>query len=254
MPACRIEVPGVTPFRFPGLTIAGRVRLHPMNAASHHHSWVSAPVRLVTLLLLAVGYLLAEPAVLLALSAAIASLFALECGGRAVLNWLAALRQLKWLFIALAVLYLGFTPGEPLIAGWDRPSWQGLSEGAHRALVLAMLLLAVHWLVRPLPADDLAGGVVWLATPLSRLGVRTERFAVRLALTLQQVAELQARVTALREQASRGWIEAAGGLVQEIESASPPVERRWIELVTPRAHEWLLPALLGAILLALVWF
>lgn len=213
---------------------------------------VSAPVRLLTLLVLAVLLMLADLPALAGMTILLVLVFALECGQQAVVHWLRALQQLKWLFIALGVLYLGFTPGEPMFANLDRPSWQGVSEGGHRTLVLITLLLAVHWLVRPLPAEKLAAGFVWLATPLSALGLRTERFAVRLALTLQQVAELQTRVSELRIAARRGWVDVASSLVQEIESAAAPVERQWIEVATPRVLEWTLPVALGGVAVGMI--
>lgn len=210
----------------------------------------SAPVRLVTLLLLAVGLMLVDLRALFAFACVVALMFGWERGFGALAGWLRALWQLKWLFFALAVLYLGFTPGTPLLPWIERPTLQGTLEGAHRGLILATLLMAVHWLVRPVPTEALAGGMIWLTTPLRRLGLRTDRFAARLAMTLHRVGELQEQVGALRGAARRGWLDTAADLIRGIEQ--PPEARssgQSIALPSPRAGEWLMPALLAGWLL-----
>ncbi|MCK5858385.1 MAG: hypothetical protein KAG72_03470 [Abyssibacter sp.] len=213
----------------------------------------SAPVRLITLLVLAVGLMLVDLAALGVFFGVVALLFLLECGRTAIKEWLRALWQLKWLFLALAVLYLGFTPGTPLLDWAARPTWQGALEGGHRALVLATLLMAVHWLVRPVPTDALAGGMVWLTTPLERLGLHTRRFAVRLAMTLHRVGELQEQVNALRGAARQGWVDTAAELIRGIEQApSANTASQAIELPTPQLQEWLMPvALAGGVIAGL---
>lgn len=115
------------------------------------------------------------------------------------------IRRLRWLLLSIVLLYGWFTPGEALLAtmGGLSPSVEGVVEGALRALNLAVIVAAVHWVLAASPREGLIQALYALARPLAVLGVRAERAAVRLVLTLEYVA----RVPNLRAPAS----DSSGG-------------------------------------------
>lgn len=209
-------------------------------------------MRVLCLLVVAVGLMLASLVDLAVFFVGMMVLFMLDAGRPGLRGWLHSVWQLKFLFAALLVLYLGFTGGQPLIADWPRPSVAGTVEGVHRTLVLVALLLAVHWLVRPVPATELAGGMAWLAMPLDRIGVPVDTAARRVALTLQAVGDLQERVAHVRQQREGPWLDRLANLVRGVEQQAD--DGAPIMAVTPRppaSAEWWWPAGLVAVLAAL---
>lgn len=133
--------------------------------------------------------------------------------------------RLRWLLLAIGILYMGFTPGEPLhplIPGLSR---EGVLEGLRRMLVLVNLLTLVYLLLSVTPTPLLAGALVQLSRPLRVLGLDSERFGRRLALVLEGVGEAQQRLDAVRQQGS--LIEALATALLRLEQAAgtpTPVE------------------------------
>lgn len=210
-----------------------------------------AATRVLCLLIVAIGLMLVSLADLLVFFAGMLVLFTIDGGPARVRGWLRAVWQLKYLFAALLVLYLGFTAGQPLIADWPRPSVAGAVEGAHRTLILVALLLAVHWLVRPVAPTELAGGLAWLAQPLAQLGVPVTTASRRVALTLHAVDDLQATVSAARAQRDTPWLDRLAGLVRSVErDAAAESSASTVDVVPlgPRPAEWVWPLAMAAVL------
>lgn len=173
------------------------------------------------------------------------------------------LRRLKWLLLSIAVLYLWFTPGEPLwpqsSPAWWMPSGQGVWLAAVRTATLVLVVAAASLLVASTPRPDLLGALYWLARPLGRVGLPPERLVLRLALTLEAVQSLQGALPeAYRSARTRGSrlraaAETAAGAftlaVERAEGAPCPVRRLDIP-PRPRALQWLLPPLLAGLFVA----
>ncbi|MCB1889025.1 MAG: hypothetical protein KDH20_15555 [Rhodocyclaceae bacterium] len=104
------------------------------------------------------------------------------------------LRRSRFLLLAIAVLFAGFTPGKRL---WLEPAWLPLTEegvmlaAIHLARLLAVIAL-VAVLLQRLPRGDLVLAIAVLATPLRWIGGDPDRLAVRLALVLDLVADREA--------------------------------------------------------------
>jgi hypothetical protein len=107
-------------------------------------------------------------------------------------NW-QMLRRMRWLFLSILIIYLWFTPGQPLLpgAGSLSPSMEGLRFGFYRICSLVFIVLAVNLLIKSITRDELIAGILWLLHPLRLLGLPDERFAVRIALTFDVVHEVQ---------------------------------------------------------------
>jgi len=103
-------------------------------------------------------------------------------------------KRLRWLLLSVFVIYGWFTPG-PLIQlplpDYLLPSLPGLEAGLLRILTLIMLLLAVGSLLVTTSRQQLIAALYWLLTPLRWIRWQPERFAIRLALTLDYVEQQQ---------------------------------------------------------------
>ena len=115
------------------------------------------------------------------------------------------MRRVRWLLLAILILYGWFTPGTALIPAWApySPSLEGLQQGLLRAAVLLAIVAAVYLLITTTPRGDLVAGLLWCGRPLRRLGVDDQRFAVRLVLALEAVPEVQTLARAALDKVPR---------------------------------------------------
>lgn len=98
-------------------------------------------------------------------------------------------RRVRFIVIAIVVLFAGFTPGEALLVDWSRisPSREGaLLAYEHAARVLAVVLL-VSLLLERLPPQRLIGAIHALMRPFGAIGFPADRVAVRTLLVLRFV-------------------------------------------------------------------
>jgi energy-coupling factor transporter transmembrane protein EcfT len=209
-------------------------------------------VRILLLLLVALALPLLDLAVLLVLGVlAVAAFLLLARSALARLR--AGLWRLRWLLLAIFVLYGGFTPGEPLLPALPGLSREGLLEGLRRALVLTDLLVLVYLLLSLTSVPQLVVGLRLLLTPLQLIGIDTQRIGLRIALAFDGVASLQSRLQQPPSPAAGGLWARAAALIEEIEMQAgreslavvlPPVPQ-------PRWWEWLLPP--AVLVLVLQW-
>lgn len=154
--------------------------------------------------------------------------------------------RLRWLLMAIFILYAGFTPGTPLVAATPGISREGLAEGGRRALVLLNLLVLVYLLMAVTPAAQWVVAVRTLLQPLRLIEFDPDRFGLRLALAFEQV---EARHAGLRgqPQAGGGWLDRAAALVASIEAeAVEPHPGVTLPQRQPvRWWEWALPLALA---------
>lgn len=223
---------------------------------------LSPPVRILSLLVLAAGLASGHPRVL-----ATGGVVLLLTGGAAQLQhhafeWSGLLRMLqrvRWLLLAMMILYGWFTPGDlllPSLGDWS-PSVAGVQQGLLRVAALAAIVVAVYLMLMTTPRGDLVGGLLWFGRPLRHLGVDDRRFAVRLVLTLEAVPQVQDLARAAVETntgASRmqrlGW---AASRVLHAVLARAETQHGAIQVPDSQpvpGWQWLLPVLLAALLVA----
>lgn len=96
------------------------------------------------------------------------------------------LRRSRWLLLTMLVMFGWFTPGTPLsfIPG---ASTEGLLLAADNLGRLLIALSIVALILKALSAADLVAGMRLLLAPLVLFKLSRDRFAVRLALTLNEV-------------------------------------------------------------------
>jgi energy-coupling factor transporter transmembrane protein EcfT len=162
--------------------------------------------------------------------------------------------RLRWLLLAIFVLYGGFTPGEPLLPAMPGLSREGLAEGLRRALVLIDLLVMVYLLLALTPTPQLVLAVRVLTQPLRLVGVDPDRVGLRIALALDRVSSLQQRLRLPAEPGASIWQRSAR-VIGEIEQQGDPAIADAVDLpaaAPPRWVEWFLPPLLFVALHAAV--
>ena len=176
------------------------------------------------------------------------------------------LKRLRWLFLSILIVYLFFTPGVLLFPDvlWG-PTQEGLLQGFLRIAVLVLIVAAVNVLIGSTEQAEFLSAVSWCLQPLSWLGLSHERLAVRISLTLEAVGVLrQSYRHAARSEPSAPAPEAfepklmtiastAHGLFARVIDDAEHAPARVITLPEesrPPLWQWLIPALLVTLLLA----
>lgn len=200
---------------------------------------------------------LARP-VLLAAGSALLLLLYLLAGFPRMDVLLQMLRRLRWLLLAIFVVYGWWTPGAaalPALGNWS-PSSSGLYAGLFRGMALATIVAAVHLLLQLTPRAQLLPAVMQLLRPVCSRAMR-ERLAVRSVLSIEAVALVQPVVSAsLEQQRLRpGGFAALGeaarsvyDLVLERAAQADTAAIEIAELTNPPLWQWLIPLALAAAL------
>ncbi len=151
----------------------------------------------------------------------------------------------RWLLLTLLLVYAFATPGV-YVAGWPyhyAPTYEGIAGGALQAGRLAVMLTALALLLGTTARDDLVAGLYPLLLPLRLLGLRPERFAARLWLTLHYVEQAPPRTH------GNPWVR-----LEQLAAARDTDEVERIRFSVPRyaRRDWLVTA--GLALLPLAWW
>ncbi len=211
-------------------------------------------IRVVSLLLFSAGTSLARPALLIAGLVLLAVIY-LANGFPAMGKLLAMLNRLRWLMLAILLVYGWWTPGEHLFPASPTlsPTVEGLQLGAIRMLVLVIIVAAVHLLLQRTAREQLLAALMQLFTPfLSRKS--RERLAVRIVLSMEAVSRIQPLLHGTlsgRSLVSRN-LSAAGIAAADIYTAVLDTAGQAdcdsisiTEAAQPALWQWLIPLLLG---------
>lgn len=163
--------------------------------------------------------------------------------GQAMLR---GLRRIRWLLLSVAILYLWFSPGEPLLPllGSLSPTDTGLALALQRAGVLLVML----WAAAGVVANTGVPGMTAALRQLLTWPVRTRagaRFADRIGLLLAELPMVEERVRAsLAAGPVRGVAERAATLFMTVENgaAERPFEPEAQPLAAVPNLQKLLPA------------
>jgi energy-coupling factor transporter transmembrane protein EcfT len=98
-------------------------------------------------------------------------------------------KRVRFILIAIIVLFAGFTPGEALFIDWPRlsPSREGVALAYEHAARVLVVVLFVALLMEYLPAQRLVGALHALLRPFGAVGFPADRVAVRTLLVLRFV-------------------------------------------------------------------
>lgn len=107
-------------------------------------------------------------------------------------RFLRAIMRFKWFFLVMMLIFVFSTPGQHLTQ-WPlsiSPTYEGLIAGATQVLRILLMLAALSIILASNTRQQLISGFYFIFSPLQYLGLKVERFAARLWLTLHYV-ELQ---------------------------------------------------------------
>lgn len=109
----------------------------------------------------------------------------------ALRKWWAVLRRMRFVFLALLILFAWQTPGTLLFPalGAFSPTLDGAILALDPALRLVGATAVVATLLTSIAIDDWVSSLYVLTRPFTPLGISPERFAVRLRLVLAYAAE-----------------------------------------------------------------
>jgi hypothetical protein len=111
------------------------------------------------------------------------------------------IKRMRWLFLSILIVYLWFTPGEPLlpIKTDFMPTLQGLQTGLLRVLSLILIIVAVNYFISTIARHRLVQAIVWLLYPLNWMAIDTRQLALRIALTLELIPRVQQMVLDVKQ-------------------------------------------------------
>jgi energy-coupling factor transporter transmembrane protein EcfT len=107
-------------------------------------------------------------------------------------GFMRATLRFKWFFLVMLVIFMFNTPGEHVVL-WPSltsPTYEGITAGLTQMLRIMIVLAGLSLLLAYNSRQQLISGFYFIFSPLKHLGLKVERFAVRLWLTLHYV-ELQ---------------------------------------------------------------
>lgn len=132
---------------------------------------------------------------------------------------LSLIKRTRWILVVLLIIYAYTTPGGAVLSqfGIWSPTWEGLSDGATQLGRLLSVLAGLAILLTLLSQSRLISGLYSLTYPLRWFGLSRERFAVRLALTLENAE------SAMRDTAS-DWRLTIGDALQPNGSGTSHIE------------------------------
>jgi len=111
------------------------------------------------------------------------------------------IKRMRWLFLSILIVYLWFTPGEPLlpIKSDFMPTLQGLQTGLLRVFSLILIIVAVNYFISTIARHRLVQAIVWLLYPLNWIAIDTRQLALRIALTLELIPRVQQMVLDVKQ-------------------------------------------------------
>jgi len=152
-------------------------------------------IRVVALLVFVTGLALARPA-LLSTGIGLLLLLYFLTGFPAPGVLLRMVLRLRWLLLAILLVYGWWTPGTsllPAIGLWS-PTTEGLVVGLFRMLSLVLIVAAVHLLLQVTARRELLPAIMQLIRPVTTQAGR-ERLAVRILLSVEAVTQVQSLVS-----------------------------------------------------------
>lgn len=202
-------------------------------------------IRLLSLLVLAACLPWLPDGALLATGLALLTWALMHAAAAAAMR--RGIRRIRWLLLSLAILYLWFSPGTPLLPALEAvsPTSTGAALALRHGGVLLVMVCAATALLGGLSAHELAAALRGLLVGPLRAPL-TMRFAERVGLLLAELPQVERHLGASLTRRETGIAERAASLLRAVEreaatSTEPP------ESLTPAPVpriQWLLPAAL----------
>jgi len=106
-------------------------------------------------------------------------------------EWVRVVRRLRYIFLALLILFAWQTPGVMIVPplGAFSPTWDGVRATVEPAARLLSVVSVVALMLHGLSTEDWVNSLYVLVQPLRVFGLSAERFAVRLRLVLDYTSQ-----------------------------------------------------------------
>ena len=150
-----------------------------------HWTSMHTIIRIACFLLLIVGIALTNQTMIMIIFFLLLGLLKTHCTLATVFP---LLKRLRWLILTLFILHLSFdspTPNELL------PNLTGLLLAFEKVAGLITMVFAAHLLLCTTSTHQIIAALQWWLTPFNKIGFSTQKLAVRLALVLETVTEIQ---------------------------------------------------------------
>ena len=109
-------------------------------------------------------------------------------------RFLHAAMRFKWFLLVMLLIYAFSTPGEHIVqwpfsanSNFIGPTYEGLAAGVTQGLRILLMLAGLSLILANNTTQQLISGFYYIFSPLQYLGLKVERFAARLWLTLHYV-------------------------------------------------------------------
>lgn len=106
---------------------------------------------------------------------------------KAAAGWWRLLRRMRWLLLSVWLILAYGASGDALFDLDWMPTHEGAREATLHVVRLALMLGCLAWLFALLGNRGLLVALQSLLQPLSRFGITSERFVVRLSLVMQNL-------------------------------------------------------------------
>ena len=117
--------------------------------------------------------------------------------------------RLKWLFLAILIVYLRSDirpPDALVILGYSTDAW---IQVADRCLILLCLLAAVYLLIATQTQAQLVDAITRITNPLTMVGFDNQKLARRIGITFDSIAEAESILKDIRANGRAGLVDAA---------------------------------------------
>ncbi|HEX6928289.1 MAG TPA: hypothetical protein VF267_03495 [Gammaproteobacteria bacterium] len=165
--------------------------------------------------------------------------------GRAMLR---ALRRVRWLILSLLILYLWFTPGDPLLPALAAlsPTGTGAGMAMHRIGVLAIMVWAATGFLHGLPPGEIAAALRALLTWPVKTAIAM-RLADRAGLLFEELPRIEQCVRNELRSGDGNIAMRAARLFRSVEEGAAVVSHgpAAVPVLASVPHrQWLLPVVI----------
>lgn len=161
--------------------------------------------------------------------------------------------RLKWLFLSIAIIYLWWTPGTPLLLLDVNEAWMPTSEGLEQALlriaVLVLIIFGVNLVLSGMQQAEAIAAIRWMLLPLAKTGIDIETFSIRSSLVVRYLSGMREDVSSEKSEnttQASAWTRIIETLVRLYRQAidvpvkhMQPIEIP--EIKRPGLLHWLIP-------------
>jgi hypothetical protein len=207
-------------------------------------------IRVSALLVFIVGLAFARPLFLAAGAGLLLVLYSIT-GFPGLARLLQMTLRLRWLLLAILLVYGWWTPGNdlfPFMGAWS-PTSEGVVTGLLRIFSLLLIVAAVHLLLQLTSRSELLPAIMQAIRPVTTETARS-RLAVRILLTLEAVTKVQLLVSdALKQRPLQDYsLETLGltarALYRNVLDKADRSAGEVIDVPTPETPpfwQWLIP-------------